>query len=433
MKNALVVGGVPRFINETIAPRLARYGITVAHHWSMEHPVGSKPIPEGTQLVVFFKDMYSEASNLGRSLAPQCKKLGIPLVGTSRKMAALSVALAQYGFEPTYLPGNVPVASSPPPPPPPAVAELAADATPLPTWIMAAIKSGLPVELTPEHEKALFEAGQSRTFTVLCRVTPADATRWLETHNQRNRGISQRMVNTLTAAFRRGEFQTTHQGLAFGLDGVLHDGQHRLWAIFNAEVTVDILVTFGEEKEALRVTDGGLVRKAYQNREILTGDKGSKRKVESATIIRMLLTGAAEQAGSASATYDENEATIAMFREGLEWAVGLPTKRIFGSSIVRGALAFAYKTDPDKVKEFATQVLFGENLASGMPAFQLRNVLLAPVGKGNRTIRRDLALKVLSALRSFLEGATINRIYAAEDAVAFFGKAHGLTVTGVAA
>src|SRR5215831_4798996 len=63
--------------------------------------------------------------------------------------------------------------------------------------------------------------------TTLERLTPAIARNWLA-HNKNNRAIRASHVETLRAAFARGEFVTTHQGVAFDTGGDLLDGQHRL-------------------------------------------------------------------------------------------------------------------------------------------------------------------------------------------------------------
>lgn len=63
--------------------------------------------------------------------------------------------------------------------------------------------------------------------TALMNVTPAQARAWLK-HNTKNRKLRPNVVNELHLAHARGEWKTTHQGIAFANDGALLDGQHRL-------------------------------------------------------------------------------------------------------------------------------------------------------------------------------------------------------------
>lgn len=94
--------------------------------------------------------------------------------------------------------------------------------------------------------------------TQLINVTPFMAREWLKTCNRMNRPIRPGHVAQLRSAFERGEYVATHQGIAFGDDDVLIDGQHRLSAI--AQMPEDtyfpMLVTFGLNREAVfPVTD----------------------------------------------------------------------------------------------------------------------------------------------------------------------------------
>lgn len=66
--------------------------------------------------------------------------------------------------------------------------------------------------------------------TRLERLTPKISREWLAT-NTNNRDLRPSHVETLRSSFARGEYVTTHQGIAFDEDGVLLDGQHRLHAI----------------------------------------------------------------------------------------------------------------------------------------------------------------------------------------------------------
>src|SRR5262249_7313781 len=61
-------------------------------------------------------------------------------------------------------------------------------------------------------------------------VTPAIARAWLK-RNVCNRPLREPEVEDMRAAFERGEWELTHQGIAFDDHGDLIDGQHRLHAI----------------------------------------------------------------------------------------------------------------------------------------------------------------------------------------------------------
>src|SRR5256885_4562153 len=83
-------------------------------------------------------------------------------------------------------------------------------------------------------------ADERSRFIVRSRVvtiTPKKAAEYLE-RNTANRPLSAKTVRDFAAAMRRGEWQVTHQGIAFDTTRALVDGQHRLAAIVQADVPV---------------------------------------------------------------------------------------------------------------------------------------------------------------------------------------------------
>lgn len=92
-------------------------------------------------------------------------------------------------------------------------------------------------------------------------VTPGKAARWLEA-NTANRPISKSVVRGFAEAMKRGEWLVTHQGIAFDVDGVLIDGQHRLAAVVEADVPVDLTVFTEVAEGAFDVLDTGKRRNA---------------------------------------------------------------------------------------------------------------------------------------------------------------------------
>lgn len=95
----------------------------------------------------------------------------------------------------------------------------------------------------------------------LIYVTPKQAREWLAT-NTKNRRLRVGGVETLAAAYERGEWRVTHQGIAFSRDGVLLDGQHRLTMVSQLEenAMVPMLVTTGLSEEIFSVIDQHLKR-----------------------------------------------------------------------------------------------------------------------------------------------------------------------------
>lgn len=87
-------------------------------------------------------------------------------------------------------------------------------------------------------------------------ITP-DIAREYMGHNVKNRPVKPWEVEALAREIKRGEYVTTHQGIAFNERGELVDGQQRLLSVIAADQPIDIFVTRGLPDSAMAVIDRG--------------------------------------------------------------------------------------------------------------------------------------------------------------------------------
>lgn len=92
-------------------------------------------------------------------------------------------------------------------------------------------------------------------------ISPAKASEMLVA-NTANRPLTKGKVREFAAAMGRGEWLVTHQGIAFDVDGLLVDGQHRLAAIIEADLPVEVTVFTDVPKGTFDVLDTGKRRNA---------------------------------------------------------------------------------------------------------------------------------------------------------------------------
>lgn len=90
-------------------------------------------------------------------------------------------------------------------------------------------------------------------------ITPEKARRML-TANKNNRPVKTFKVQALKSDLRNGNFRVTHQGIALDWNGNLIDGQHRLLAIAETGVTVQMYVTRNCDPHIFKVIDTGASR-----------------------------------------------------------------------------------------------------------------------------------------------------------------------------
>ena len=92
--------------------------------------------------------------------------------------------------------------------------------------------------------------------TYIVNVTPELAKAWLE-YNNFNRPRNTETFMKYVRQIREGRWRLTHQGIAFTSDGILLDGQHRLFAIIECGVTLPMRVFLNEPAENFAVIDCG--------------------------------------------------------------------------------------------------------------------------------------------------------------------------------
>lgn len=95
--------------------------------------------------------------------------------------------------------------------------------------------------------------------TAIETITPAIAKAYL-LKNDNNRPLRQNHIRLLASDIKNGDWQITHQGIAFDSTGRLIDGQHRLHAIIQAGVGIQILVTRGCSSSSFSILDRGANR-----------------------------------------------------------------------------------------------------------------------------------------------------------------------------
>ncbi|MFD7385505.1 ParB N-terminal domain-containing protein [Streptomyces anulatus] len=111
------------------------------------------------------------------------------------------------------------------------------------------------------------EPGESRrsdnssdgVTTEIIWVTPEIAAHFLS-KDSLNRRLNTERVTALADAIRRKEWKLTHQGIALDETGGLLDGQHRLHAIVEAGIPVQMFVFHGLPREVFPFLDTGKQR-----------------------------------------------------------------------------------------------------------------------------------------------------------------------------
>lgn len=92
-------------------------------------------------------------------------------------------------------------------------------------------------------------------------ITPEMALDMLE-KNKMNRNIDKKRVQKYAAAMKSGAWEMNGSTIVFAEDGTLLDGQHRLWAVIDAETPIEFLVVYNAPKSSITTLDIGKTRTA---------------------------------------------------------------------------------------------------------------------------------------------------------------------------
>jgi len=115
-------------------------------------------------------------------------------------------------------------------------------------------------------------------------MTPEWANMLLTKHNTNNRPLRVQTVKRYAHAILSGNWKLTQQGIALSREGVLLDGQHRLAAIVEANMPVQILLATDCDPEIFTAIDNGQTRKAGDALHL----DGVKSSFQAAAMVRLM-------------------------------------------------------------------------------------------------------------------------------------------------
>jgi hypothetical protein len=245
-------------------------------------------------------------------------------------------------------------------------------------------------------------------------VTPAMARQWLD-HNTLNRAMRPLLAHHHAQDLVDGRFQVTHQGIAFDVNDVLVDGQHRLEGIVLADEGAWLLVTRGLDPTVRAVVDAHGPR-PMRDRMVLVGFDWVSG-ITIATLRRMLASFSPITTRSLRPTEVQmalrvHEAALAFTEDCFKTSV-----RAVTLAAVRAVIARAFYTvDHLRLRAFA------HVLVTGMPseladtaAITLRNALLGSVPSARSAVQQvAIYAKTERALMAFVKRQELTKIYEAK-------------------
>ena len=241
-------------------------------------------------------------------------------------------------------------------------------------------------------------------------ITPEIATDILENHNPRNRRVSEPTVEAYASDMKQGRWVLNHQGIAFDEEGNLIDGQHRLWAIVFANVSVEMMVTRdipvselknGVELNPMDSIDRNRVRTTGQQMQLCHGIKNGSQVAAAVRGIALMIS---PNDGQKKLTTSTSLFIYDQYGRDIESIIQLLDSRQRVSHMM-SPIAMYHHGEPQRAQEFCRQYRTMEDMADAVRA--TRKYIEQQYGRGNQ----DLLLRVVSnGLHHFHQGSKIKQL-----------------------
>jgi len=236
---------------------------------------------------------------------------------------------------------------------------------------------------------------------------------WLETTNTNNRKVSDKHVRRLARDMTEGKWRLTHVGIAFAPDGTLIDGQHRLWAICESGVSVEMFVWRNVDPQSMMAIDCGKTRSMADILNI-AGENGDVGNHQLAAL-RVMVGGFGEPPVFSPA---EMSQMLQRHQDAVDFALahmpGVVSARGVNTATARGVVARAYYcVDRAMLKDFCRKLTTGIVTSEDEGVIVLLRQHLQSTRGGSYSQRMQRYGKVERGLSAWLKGESPSRLYPA--------------------
>jgi hypothetical protein len=246
------------------------------------------------------------------------------------------------------------------------------------------------------------------------RVTPTLAAKWLE-RNPNNRPVSMSCVQTYAADMKLGRWKVNGATIVFNKKRELIDGQHRLWALLEADTSIDMLVVEGVDEDAKLTIDGGRTRRPA-DRLWMFGRVERPRTVAASLVLINRVVSKQSDKASAHALWEQ----YGTYRASFDWALRSIHASYALLAPVYGALVFAHRALPIYVEAFAQELQSRDDQPKSPAAALLRDYFLHHKVAGTIDERVATFLKTLRCIQAFTRSERLAKLYASYDTVNLF-------------
>lgn len=292
-------------------------------------------------------------------------------------------------------------------------------------FMNAALSGQLNKEITVKPVMAAQQNGSSVVIhgsATWVMVTPELAAQWMSADvNVGNRRISAQLVASYASDMENNSWLPNPQPIIFDGSGILRDGQHRLAAVVKSRRSILMFVyRGGEAVRAQEVIDCGKKRGVADQLMMFDGVTSGHLVAAIARAMGKIFI----RDVNVTMTLQCVRAWLETYSEAIGAVMGVPSAREKLRANVLAPLATAYYADPAAILDLTDQLITGESLTRGMPAYALREWMVSGrLGGGSgagATARSEGSLRVLAAAHAHIEKRSIVQLKPSLAAREFF-------------
>lgn len=232
-------------------------------------------------------------------------------------------------------------------------------------------------------------------------ITPEFADYCLKNLNGRNRPLTQKVIEDYAASILAGRWHITDAGIAFGSDGMLLNGQHRLHAVVRAKTSIRIWIFRDLDPSSFPFFDIGKKRGGSDVLGIL-GEVNTKHLSSILVLIDRYKNNGLT--GAKSYRTDEFEGLIEKYPNARESVKLAPhATGLLPPSVLSACYFIFSELDPVKAEAFVSAIVHGDALERENPWRLLRERLIqnrVSKAKLSKVYLLALTIKTWNAVRS---------------------------------
>lgn len=255
-----------------------------------------------------------------------------------------------------------------------------------------------------------------RVIITVETVTPATASKWLE-KNVSNRALRPSVLDQYEMDMRKGHWrEDTPSPVCFDPEGNLVNAQHRLKALVKAGVSLRMIVCRNVPRDAAVMLDRGVKRTISDIAAFCGEEMFSTYK---AALVTAVFEG--PKRGKKNKSFDELLSMYLQVKDEVEWIIAhcrIKTKGINATTLAVGVRAILPHNNADRAKVARFYEVLATGIADGeheSPAIKLRDFIRTQRGKLAGNERGEAYNRAQSALRHFLSGTPISKLYGTES------------------